>query len=167
MSDESAAGPKAEIDWEAQARRLMPPLGPIKQQVDMQLAFLTQAIIDGAVLATGMFDDPEPSPVEQPWSPRRAPQPVRNPWRVNRSAELHDMARIAESSARLIAAYARLDGRFHQNVTIHHLQKTEDDGTRKRRVRSTEIRSNYRMAPGEGANAPPPPSESGGSNASD
>lgn len=170
MSDESAAGPKAEFDPDALARGLMPPLGSIKQQVDMQLAFLTQAMIDGAVLAKGLFDDPEPNAVAETWPPRRGSQPAASRWRVHRSAELQDMARIAASSARLIAAYARLDGQFHQNFTIHHIQKVEDDGVRKRRTTITETSGNFPSMPrdaAEGIVDTPPPSESGGSNASD
>jgi hypothetical protein len=161
------------------AENFAPPAGTIRQQVEMQLAFLTKAVVDSSVLCSGLFE-PDVAPPEPVFRARAAaPRTPRN----IREFELGIAARMAEASAKLIAAYAKVHGHFEQRYTVHHLHKIEGDGTKRKVSRLTHVIADIppQEIPPEVAAAvkkeeadiearaarraaAPPPSQTGGSN---
>ncbi len=105
------------------AEDFLPPSGSIKEQVELQLAFLTQGVMDSMVASSGLFrPKPEPEPCARPayyTPPMRGAgaKANRDPAEVEqaaRAADVNDAARLAGASARLIGALARLRTEFKQ-----------------------------------------------------
>jgi hypothetical protein len=161
------------------AEMFAPPIGTIRQQVEMQLAFLTKVVVDSSVLCSGLFE-PKAAPPEPVFRGRAAAS--KTPRNI-REVELGIAARMAEASAKLISAYAKVHGHFSQHYTVHHLHKVEDDGTKRKVSRLTHIIADMpsQEIPPEVAAAideeeaelearaarraaTPPPSQTGGSN---
>lgn len=108
--------------------------GTFQQQIEMQMALLTQAVASCMLHASGAVSDL----VEEPQSSRGAwVEPIANTapassWPQIRSVELHDAARLAEASARLVNGYARFRGHIDQQFSLRHSASHDKRGKKLR-----------------------------------
>jgi hypothetical protein len=166
----------------AEALALMPPMGPVRQQVEMQLAFLTQNMMAATVRANRIPPPAEPDPDLQPVRQgNRWVTPSPSDQSAYRIAELQEAARMSFASARLVAALGRLRVEFRQHHTVSRVTTIENPQTHKRSV--TSWNSSFDAPSPHSAGfappdispdlaeaaavepQPPPPPENGGSNA--
>lgn len=96
--------------------------GTFQQQVEMQMALLTQAVASCMLYASGAgrdLDEEPPSSGGMRVGPR--PRAARaTAWPQARSAQLHDAARLAEASARLVNGYAKFRSHVDQQFSLRH-----------------------------------------------
>lgn len=157
---------------------MMPPTGSVRQQVELQLAFLTQNVMAATVRANRVPPPAEPDPNLQPVRQgNRWVTPSASDQSAYRLAELQEAARMSLASARLIEALNGARTEFHQHYTVSHVTTVEDPEKRKRSVTSwtgsftapTAQPSDFAppdLPPEAGAEPPPPPPpQNGGSNA--
>jgi hypothetical protein len=177
MNENRAGGRKTRVSRK-EAEALMPPMGPVRQQVELQLAFLTQNVMAATVRANRVPPPAEPDPNMEPvrqgnkWV---TPSPLdQSAYRI---AELQEAARMSFASARLIEALNGARTEFRQHYTVSHVTTVEDPDKRKRSVTSwtgsfaAPTAQPADFAPpdippeGDGGPPPPPPPQNGGSNA--
>ena len=98
--------------------------------------------MDSMVASSGMFrPKPEPEPYERPayYTPQmrgagaKASRDPAEAEQATRSADLRDAARMAEASAKLIGAMARMRTEFKQHYTVNQVKTVADekDGMRR------------------------------------
>lgn len=165
-----------------EAEALMPPMGPVRQQVEMQLAFLTQNMMMSTVRANRIPPPAEPDPYAEPVRRgNRWVTPSPSDQSAYRIAELQEAARMSLASARLVAALGRLRTEFRQHHTVSRVTTVENPQTHKRSVTSwnssfdgpTPYSAGFAppdispdlAKPAAEEPPPPPPPENGGSNA--
>ena len=106
MTEKAPARPKLS------AELFLPPEGGIEEQLQRQIAFMTQGVMDCMVLANNFPElsgpEPEPPPPDA-WGRRRPAEPPPD----QRSLRLREAAHLSNATARLVAAYAKLRGEFH------------------------------------------------------
>ena len=158
-----------------EAEALMPPMGPVRQQVEMQLAFLTQNMMASTVRANRVPPPAEPDPNAEPVRVgNRWVTPSPSDQSAYRIAELQEAARMSFASARLVRALGALRTEFRQHHTVSHVTTVNDPDKHKRSVTSwnssfdapTTYCAGFEtadLAPNDAASPPPP--ENGGSNA--
>jgi hypothetical protein len=176
MKERRAGGRKTRMNKKpiaAEASALMPPMGPVRQQVEMQLAFLTQNVMMATVRANRIPPPAEPDPNMEPVRQgNRWVTPSPSDQSAYRIAELQEAARMSLASARLIEALNGARTEFRQHYTVSHVTTVEDPDKRKRSVTSwtgnfsapTARPSDFAPPPEVADEAPPPP-QNGGSNA--
>jgi len=94
------------------AELFLPPEGGIEEQLQRQIAFMTQGVMDCMVLANDFpeFSGPPPEPPPPDvWGRRRAADPPPD----KRAQCLREAAHLSNATARLVGAYAKLRGEFH------------------------------------------------------
>ena len=145
----------------------MPPMGPVRQQVEMQLAFLTQNVMAATERANRVPPPAEPDPNLPPVRQgNRWVTPSASDQSAYRIAELQEAARMSLASARLIEALNGARTEFRQHYTVSHVTTVDDPDKHKRSVTSwTGSFAAPRPEVAESA-PPPPPPQNGGSNAS-
>ncbi len=94
------------------AELFMPPEGGIEEQLQRQIAFMTQGVMDCMVLANDFPElsgpPPEPPPPDV-WGRQRPAAPPPD----QRALRMREAAHLSNAAARLVAAYAKLRGEFH------------------------------------------------------
>ena len=94
------------------AELFMPPEGGIEEQIERQIAFMTQGVMECMVLASGHPDlvgpPPEPPPPDV-WGRHRPADPPPD----QRALRMREIAHLSSATARLVGAYAKLRGEFH------------------------------------------------------
>jgi len=178
MKERHAGGRKTRMNKKASAAGvLMPPMVPVRQQVETQLAFLTQNVMMATVRANRVPPPAEPDPGLPPVRQgNRWVTPSPSDQSAYRLAELQEAARMSLASARLIEALAGLRTEFRQHYTVSHVTTVEDPDKRKRSVTSwtgsfaapTAQPSAFTppdSAPEAAQEPSPPPPQNGGSNA--
>lgn len=108
--------------------------GTFQQQIEMQMALLTQAVASCMLHASGAGRDLEEESQSSRGSwgeslPIRAS--ARN-WPQIRSLQLHDAARLAEAAARLVNGYAKFRGHMDQQFSLRHSASHDKKGKRQR-----------------------------------
>ena len=116
------------------AELFMPPEGGIEEQLQRQIAFMTQGVMDCMVLANNFPElsgpEPEPPPPDV-WGRRRPAEPLPD----RRAQRLREAAHLSNATARLVAAYAKLRGEFHftysrvENVPGRRRKAVQHDGS--------------------------------------
>ena len=116
------------------AELFMPPEGGIEEQLQRQIAFMTQGVMDCMVLANNFPElsgpEPEPPPPDV-WGRRRPAEPPPD----RRAQRLREAAHLSNATARLVAAYAKLRGEFHftysrvENVPGRRRKAVQHDGS--------------------------------------
>ena len=94
------------------AELFLPPEGGIEEQLQRQIAFMTQGVMDCMVLANDFpeFSGPLPEPPPPDvWGRRRPAEPPPD----RRAQRLREAAHLSNATARLVGAYAKLRGEFH------------------------------------------------------
>jgi hypothetical protein len=147
------------------AEDFLPPSGSIKEQVELQFAFLTQGVMDSMVASQGLFrgkpDEPEPYVAPAYYTPQMRGANANanpNPHQVEqaaRPADVNDAARLAGASARLIGALARLRTEFRQHYTVNHVKTVTDEKDGKRRSRRTSVTGVVRIPETDARGAAP------------
>jgi len=108
--------------------------GTFQQQIEMQMALLTQAVASCMLHASGAVLDPveDPQPSRGSWGePLSNTAPADN-WRQIRSQQLHDAARLAEATARLVNGYAKFRGHIDQQFSLRHSASHDKKGKKLR-----------------------------------
>jgi hypothetical protein len=119
------AGPDAKpktADSAPKAEDFLPRGGSLKEQVEQQIAFLTQAVTESAVLASGLFDIPE---AEAPNVLLTRARPYQRQTRV---IELDIMAKMARASAGLLHGLAHSQRYFEPHFVFDHTIRTAPGG---------------------------------------
>jgi hypothetical protein len=181
MKERHAGGRKTRTKKKAiaaEALALMPPMGPVRQQVELQLAFLTQNVMAATVRANRVPPPAEPDPSAEPVRQgNRWVTPSPSDQSAYRIAELQEAARMSLASARLIEALNGTRTEFRQHYTVSHVTTVEDPDKHKRSVTSwTGSFAAPTAQPGDftppdippevaGEPPSPPPPQNGGSNA--
>ena len=176
-----AGGRKTRVSRK-EAEALMPPMGSVRQQVEMQLAFLTQNVMMSTVRANRVPPPAEPDPNAEPVRQgNRWVRPSPSDQSAYRIAELQEAARMSFASARLVSALGRLRTEFRQHHTVSHVTTVNDPAKHKRSVtswnssfdapttysagfESFDIPPHLAKTAKDEPPSPPPP-ENGGSNA--
>jgi hypothetical protein len=97
--------------------------GTFQQQIEMQMAMLTQALASCMLYASSAGRDvleEEPQTRSGFWSGTRPAAQRTTNWPQVRSAQLHDAARLAEASARLVNGYAKFRSHVDQQFSLRH-----------------------------------------------
>ena len=118
--------------------------GSLSEQVELQIAMLTQGVVESMMLSSGEFssDRAESPPVEENvWLRRPPPKAALSRAQMARSADLKDAARLSEASAKLLSGFAKLRGQFKQEFTVHHTNSRDDKTGERKRV--TVLQQNY------------------------
>lgn len=108
--------------------------GTFEQQIEMQMALLTQAVASCMLHASGAVRDlaEEPQSSRGTWGePLSNTAPVNN-WPQTRSLQLHDAARLAEAAARLVNGYAKFRGHIDQQFSLRHSASHDKRGKKLR-----------------------------------
>jgi hypothetical protein len=111
-AQEPAPEPKPKRPEDYRAEDFLPQSAPLRTQVETQVAFLTQAVVDSSVYASGLFDD-----AAEPPAPFAKNKPEYQ--RASRVHEIDLMAKAARATASLIGALGRATRYLepHSNVT--------------------------------------------------
>jgi hypothetical protein len=141
------------------AEDFMPVAGPLKEQVERQIAFLTQAVVESAVLASGLFDIHEEE-VPNAWAKSGA-KPYQRRTRVE---EMEIAAKLARASASLVSALARSQRYLEPHYTYDQIIKTGPDGKPAGRVTRIVARLPHKAAGDEPAPRKKKKKKTGGSN---
>lgn len=108
--------------------------GTFQQQIEMQMALLTQAVARCMLHASGDFVDQEtvrPSPYVRRYdAPPPASYPIDSP--ATRFAQLQNAARLAEASASLVHGYARFRSHVDQQFSLRHTASHNKTGKKVR-----------------------------------
>ncbi|MDE3115601.1 MAG: hypothetical protein KGL26_08385 [Pseudomonadota bacterium] len=93
------------------AELFLPPEGGIEEQLQRQIAFMTQGVMDCMVLANAFpeLSGPSPEPPPDVWGRRRPAEPPPD----QRALRMREAAHLSNATARLVGAYAKLRGEFH------------------------------------------------------
>jgi hypothetical protein len=94
--------------------------GTLQQQVEMQMALLTQAVASSMLHASGAVADPVEAQSGSGANASNSPQ--------IRSLQLHDAARLAEAAARLINGYAKFRSHIDQQFSLRHSATRDKKG---------------------------------------
>lgn len=123
-----APRPRRPEDYRAED--FLPQSAPLRAQVEMQVNFLTQALVESSVYASGLFDDAAEPP---------APFAKNNPeyQRASRVHEIDLMAKAARATASLIGSLGRATRYLEPHSTVTTTYKTGADGKQTSRVMRT------------------------------
>jgi hypothetical protein len=118
--------------------------GTVPEQVELQIALLTQGMMESMLLSSGEFSsDRGEAPAQEVnvWQRRASSKATLSRAQLARSADLKDAARLSEASAKLLIGLARLRGQFKQDFTVHHTSSRDDKTGERKHV--TVARQNF------------------------